>query len=80
MDILSQELGYTFVANPLVLALSIAGPARVSKAPLGPRLVRLFFGRNPFAIREVPRQARLEAVNAQLLHVLSTLGWTLGWV
>lgn len=55
---LNYELAYTFGANPLVLALSIAGPARVSRAPLGPRLVRLFFGRNPFATREVPRQVQ----------------------
>lgn len=55
---IEYELGYTFVANPLVLALSIAGPARVSRAPLGLRLVRILFGRNPFATREVPRQAQ----------------------
>ena len=53
-----QELTYTVFINPLVLCLSVAGPGRVSRLPgLGPPLVRILFGRNPFATRAVPRQA-----------------------
>lgn len=53
-----QELTYTVFINPLVLCLSVAGPGRVSRLPgLGPPLVRILFGRNPFATRAVPRKA-----------------------
>eukprot|EP00435_Cladocopium_sp_Y103_P074707 s78_g50.t1 len=53
--LLFSELVYILILNPLILALSIAGPARVSRNPVGRRLVRLLFGRNPLATREVPR-------------------------
>lgn len=55
-----EELTYIFVVNPIVLFLSIAGPARVARVPvIGPLLLRAFFGRNPFRAKKAAAGRRL---------------------
>lgn len=54
----TYELTYIFVVNPIVLFLSIAGPARVARVPvIGPLLLRAFFGRNPFRAKKAAYDA-----------------------
>ena len=58
------EYAYTFLLNPLILALSAAGPVFVARVPLlGVPLVRALFGRNPLRAAELqspPRAPKTE--------------------